>query len=224
MRLILIRHGEPDYDNDCLTKTGHSQAEKTAERLEKEHISRIFASPMGRAMETAQYTADTLGLPINKLDFMHEIDWGFGENNPIHNQNELQSEGHPWSLSYRLLTENPEYVGSDKWDGHPFFRDNACLKDYRRVAAEFDGFLEQLGLIRKDGLYFCKEENEETIAIFAHGGSGAVMLAELFSLPFPFVLTSLPYGLCSVSIVSFYAKSGEMVIPCMELFNDMGHI
>ena len=80
------------------------------------------------------------------------------------------------------------------------------------------------GLKRKNGLYECTKENTDTIALFAHGGSGAIMFSHVLSLPFPFVLTSMPYGVCSVSVVDFTAEPGEMVIPRLELFNDMGHI
>ena len=33
MRIIFVRHGEPDYKNDCLTAEGHIQAEAVAKRL-----------------------------------------------------------------------------------------------------------------------------------------------------------------------------------------------
>ena len=71
MRLIFVRHGEPDYTNDCLTENGRLQAKCTAARLESEPIRAIFSSPMGRAMETASFTAEKKGLPVTPLPFMH---------------------------------------------------------------------------------------------------------------------------------------------------------
>ena len=53
MRMVFVRHGEPDYEKDCLTEIGKKQAEAAAERLEREGIAEIYASPMGRASETA---------------------------------------------------------------------------------------------------------------------------------------------------------------------------
>lgn len=38
MRLILVRHGHPNYEIDCLTELGHLQAEAAAERLCSEGI------------------------------------------------------------------------------------------------------------------------------------------------------------------------------------------
>ena len=82
MRLIFVRHGEPDYEHDCLTENGKVQAKDTAERLAKEKLSAIYSSPMGRARETASYTAEGRGLEIQILDSMHEINWGSKEGKP----------------------------------------------------------------------------------------------------------------------------------------------
>ena len=32
MRMVFVRHGEPDYEKDCLTEIGKKQAEAAAER------------------------------------------------------------------------------------------------------------------------------------------------------------------------------------------------
>ena len=219
MRLIFVRHGEPDYDNDCLTETGRSQAQKTADRLTDEPMTAIYASPMGRAVETAFFTAKQHGLEIQKLDFMHEIDWG-----TVPDAEPLPCEGHPWTLGFRLLTEEPELIGSQAWREHRYFRDNLCLEYYDRVAEAFDGFLAGFGICRKDGLYESRMENDDTIALFAHGGSGAVMFSHVLSLPFPFVLTTLPYGVCSISVIDFSPQLDGRIIPRLSLFNDMTHL
>ena len=76
MSILFIRHGEPDYENDCLTANGRAQAAAAAARLKGEGITKIYSSPNGRAKETASYTAELLGLRITVLDWLHEIDWG----------------------------------------------------------------------------------------------------------------------------------------------------
>ena len=55
MRIIFVRHGEPDYVHDCLTEKGKIQAAAAAERLRDEGIAEIYSSPLGRARETADY-------------------------------------------------------------------------------------------------------------------------------------------------------------------------
>ncbi len=221
MRLIFVRHGEPDYENDCLTENGIKQAMSTAKRLADEPIAAVYSSPMGRARQTASFTAENHGLNVEILDFMHEIDWGDISKDA---DSRLPFDGHPWTLGYKLLTEEQGYVGSPEWSRHHYFKDNKCMGFYERLSGEIDGFLARYGLERKDGLYFCRESRDETIALFAHGGSGAILFSHVLSLPFPFVLTTLPYGVCSVSVIEFGCEQGKPVIPRLELFNDMGHI
>lgn len=70
MRIIFVRHGEPDYANDCLTPEGHKQAAAAAERLSVEGVREIYAAPSGRAQQTAACTARRLGLEVATLSFM----------------------------------------------------------------------------------------------------------------------------------------------------------
>ena len=214
MRIIFVRHGEPDYDNDCLTSRGIDQAKKTAIRLHNEDIKAVYASPMGRAVQTASYTAEDHGLAVNKLDFMHEINWGSKVKAP------LEYDGHPWTLAYELIAAGQ----LDNWKDHHFFRDNICMDYYDRLSDEIDKFLEGYGLIREGDIYRSKEQSDDTVSIFAHGGSGAVILSHILNLPFPYVLSAMPYGVCSVTIIALEPQNGDMVIPRIELFNDMDHL
>ncbi|MBQ7635781.1 MAG: histidine phosphatase family protein [Lachnospiraceae bacterium] len=218
MRIIFVRHGDPDYENDRLTEEGKLQAEATAKRLKDEGITRILSSPMGRACETASYTADLLGLPIEKLDFMHEIRWG----NPT--GDEIMREGHPWTLGYKLFCESRSRADLEKWREHPYFKENKCVEYYDMIADKMDKLMEELGYVRKDGRYYCVRENRETIAIFSHGGSGACALSHLLDINFIYMIAAMTYGLCSVSVVNLPADVGLFVVPRIELYNDMAHV
>ena len=45
MRIVFVRHGEPDYEHDCLTPAGREQALAAAERLKEENIEEICSVP-----------------------------------------------------------------------------------------------------------------------------------------------------------------------------------
>ena len=62
MRLLFIRHGDPDYDHDCLTPLGQREAALTADRLASLPIDEVYVSPLGRAQETAQATLAKNGM------------------------------------------------------------------------------------------------------------------------------------------------------------------
>ena len=49
MRILIIRHGDPDYENDTLTEKGWREAGLLAERMKNEKIDRILISSLGRA-------------------------------------------------------------------------------------------------------------------------------------------------------------------------------
>ncbi len=214
MRLIFVRHGEPDYANDCLTEDGRRQASAAAERLAGEGITAVYSSPMGRAHETASFTARRLGLPVRVLPFMHEVDWG----------GNVPDEGHPWTLSDRMINEeNFDFIRRD-WRTHPYYRDNTITPYYDMISEHIDAFVETQGYRHDGSRFLCMTDRDETIALFSHGGSGACALAHLLSLPFPYVITVMPYDFTSIIILEFPVRTGQFVHPRIELFNDIAHM
>ena len=76
MRLYIVRHAEPDYPRDALTVRGHAQARALALRLSTLGIERVYSSPKNRALETARYTAERLGLDVQIEPWTGELeDW-----------------------------------------------------------------------------------------------------------------------------------------------------
>ena len=215
MRLIMVRHGEPDYEKDCLTETGRQQAAAAAERLSGEGISLIYSSPMGRARETAAFTAERLHLPVQVLPYMHEISWG-GPDIPEH--------GHPWTLSDRMISEENYDFRMEAWRQHPYFKENAAVQYVDMISEKIDGLLETLGYRHEGVRFLCGDNTKRTVALFSHGGSGACVLSHLLALPFPYVCTVLPYDFTSIIILEFPDRPGEYVHPRLELFNDIAHI
>ena len=55
MRIVFVRHGEPDYRNDCLTETGKIQARQAAVRLREKEIIEVIplAYMRGRTFDNA---------------------------------------------------------------------------------------------------------------------------------------------------------------------------
>lgn len=141
MRIIFVRHGEPDYANDCLTPEGHKQAAAAAERLSVEGVREIYAAPSGRAQQTAACTARRLGLEVATLSFMGEISWG-GPGIP--------ADGRPWTLGYRMLQEGFDFNAVD-WRRHPYFAENTVTRYYSTVTDKFDEFLREIDYLTEAG-------------------------------------------------------------------------
>ena len=74
MRLMIVRHGDPDYSIDSLTPKGWKEAELLADRLCKLDIAKFYVSPLGRAKDTASFTLKRLGREAEEMTWMREFD------------------------------------------------------------------------------------------------------------------------------------------------------
>jgi broad specificity phosphatase PhoE len=82
-RVFVVRHGEAEYETDAvtddggsLTPLGRAQARGLAERLRGERISRVWTSPLSRAVQTAEIAAGPLGVDVVVREGLREIPGG----------------------------------------------------------------------------------------------------------------------------------------------------
>ena len=85
MRLILVRHGATDWNqqrrvqglsNLGLNETGKRQAEALAQALRNERVDAIYTSPLRRAQETARAISRFHQVEVVTLDGLKELDVG----------------------------------------------------------------------------------------------------------------------------------------------------
>ena len=219
MRIIFIRHGEPDYEKDDLTETGFKQAELVAPRLKDEGIEEIWSSTHGRAISTAKPTAELLGLPVKTVDFMREVTWGSttGE--------KLFAGGHPWDIADEMARLGMNLNDPD-WRSNQFFRNNRVLDCVDTVESGIDEWLAEHGY-KRNGLYYehtVEEDKHHTIAMFSHGGSSSVAIAHIMNLPFPYVCALLHMEFTGITILRMDKRIGPCTLPCLELANDGRHV
>jgi len=219
MRLILVRHGDPNYEKDCLTELGHQQARAVAERLMEEGIEEIYVSPQGRAMQTAQAFADLSGLgPMHILDFMHEIRFG--------KEDALYQSGNPWLVSFDLVRQGKD-LQSREWKKYSEFAGNTAAVDADKVMNGVDEWLKTLGY-RREGLYYrctSEKENERTLVLFSHAGSSTALLSRVFNISFPHMCVMLGYlAHTGITILQFDPTPGALTMPVMEVGADAGHL
>ncbi|MBR3098516.1 MAG: histidine phosphatase family protein [Clostridia bacterium] len=219
MRLIIVRHGEPNYEKDCLTPLGHVQARAAAERLKDEGIEEVWTSPLGRARETAEYTAKLLGLPARILEDTQEIGWGSTDGVPI------WENGHPWTCADEIMRRG-EPLNDLNWREHPFFRNNFAVSEVERSARAGDRLLEHLGYAREGLYYRCKNKTDEqhTYVLFGHGGSGCAILGHIMNLPFPYLAGTVHMEHTAVTVLRFDRHPDSISMPIWELVSDSRHI
>ena len=89
MLIIMVRHGETDYNKKRLfqgrlqirlNEKGRTQAVQLAKSLRQYKITHIYSSNLSRARETAEIINNSFSLPIIIDDRLDERDWGAWEN------------------------------------------------------------------------------------------------------------------------------------------------
>lgn len=74
MKLLIVRHGDPDYSIDSLTEKGWREAELLSEKLSKLDIKDFYVSTMGRAKDTASCTLKKMNRTATECDWLREFD------------------------------------------------------------------------------------------------------------------------------------------------------
>ena len=219
MRILFIRHGEPDYAKDDLTDTGVRQAELLAQRLKDEGIEEIWSSPLGRAQRTARISSEVLKLPVQTLECMREIKWGSADGNQIF------ADGHPWDISDEMAHQGMDLTSTD-WQTNRFFINNLAVSSVNAVESGIDEWLSEFGY-KRQGLYYghdVEEDDHKTVALFCHGGSSSVAIAHMMNLQFPYVCAMLHMEFTGITVIRLDKKKGICTLPCLELANDAGHL
>lgn len=73
MRLLLIRHGDPDYVHDSLTEKGRREAQLLARIAPQLDLGDVYVSTLGRAQETASYSLKATGKSAKTVDWIQEF-------------------------------------------------------------------------------------------------------------------------------------------------------
>ena len=219
MRIILIRHGDPNYEKDCLTELGHKQAAAAAQRLLSEGIEEIYSSPQGRAFQTAEYFSKASDIKdIQVLPFIREI--RFGQEGHLYD-----NRWNPWKIADNLIWSGQDLQSPD-WREYPDFKDNFATEDADKIGIETDKWLAGLGYEREGFFYRNKRDNDrqKTIAIFCHGGASSAFMARVLNQTFPYMCATQHFTHTGISILRFDNTPGRLTIPILELMNDARHL
>ena len=73
MRLMIIRHGDPDYERDSLTEKGWREAAFLADRIARLDVKEFYVSPLGRARDTASLTLEKMGRTATVCPWLREF-------------------------------------------------------------------------------------------------------------------------------------------------------
>ena len=222
MLLFIVRHGDPIYDPDSLTPKGHLQARALSKRFGMHGLDKIYASPLIRAQQTAQPTAELLGLPIEIEEWTSEslaassffVDRSDGSRGWIFHQNPT------------ILKNDASHTLVDNWYEAECFKgyDKDFKGGYERIQKASDEFLARHGYKREGSVYKITNPNNDRIAVFCHQGFGITWLSHLLGIPPHIFWTSFDYSHSGVTVLNFNNYENGFTTPlCLQL-SDLSHI
>lgn len=216
MDIYFIRHGDPDYSTDSLTEIGHEQAKKLAQAIESWKPDGVFQSTMGRAKQTAEYSAAKWGIEPVSCEWLRELCWGDMKGDAYASES-------PWTVNNAFIREDHKYPVGDAWKNHPKVKNDRIVQDLDLRYKAFDSFLAEQGYVREGQLYNAITPNNRKLVFFCHGGISCALMAYVMNIPFNQFIAHAAINVTSISKIHFSDRAGY---ACAQLagFNDCRHL
>ena len=240
MKIIFIRHAEPDYEHNTLTQKGQREAEILVNRSKNWDITDFYCSILGRARQTAAPTLAYFGREAEIHEWLREFEC------PI---DDPECPGHRkvcWDFSPRYLEEHPRLFDPNHWWEEPIMQIAGAKPEYDRVCAGLDEILSRYGYIRK-GLRYVTNHTEASnsymqyngttlecmerapkggpvIAIFCHLGVMMVMLSHLMNTSPCTLWHGIFVPPCSVTAVITEERNPGEVYFRAQCIGDTSHL
>ena len=142
MRILFIRHGDPDY------------IKLLAERAADLNLGSCYVSPLGRAKDTAQYCLDKVGKTAQTVEWLREFPARIDLNQAVHLQKAYPTAEKEngryvprivWDIVPSYWMEHGECMDRDAWRKSDLCQNSDAVEVYDRVTLEFDRFLAERG-------------------------------------------------------------------------------
>ena len=219
MRILIIRHGDPNYVNDTLTEKGWKEALCLAEKLAGDKLDYIYVSPLGRAKDTASVTLKMLGKEAVEYEWLREFA-------PKIKRPDL-SEGQrkvAWDWLPQDWTAVDDFYTYDKWQEVECLEEAGVRAEYEWVTASFDELIAEHGYCREGRYYRAEKPNHDTLVFFCHFGLECVLLSRLLNVS-PMILW---HGLCAAptSVTTVVTEERREGIASFRVrsFGDTSHL
>ena len=217
MRILIVRHGEPDYVHDTLTEKGRREVELLADRLESIPVRDYYVSPLGRAQDTAKATLDRVHRTAETLPWLAEFR---ARTVDLHTGKPRL----PWDFPPRDWLGRDLLFDREHWTEDPLVRVGDTADVWRETCEGIDALLERYSYRREGGIYRCESNEEFTIVLFCHFAVGTAVLAHLINIPpVPLWQGFIGFPTAVTTVVTEERVKGECVFRCIG-YGDVRHL
>ena len=203
MKIIIIRHGDPDYSIDSLTERGREEAELLKLRLDKMPIDAAYVSPLGRAALTAKIATAGRNVELVTKDWLREF---------VYIWDRLPEE---YNAKKRLL-DSPDWIKYVDKEG--------VEERYKQVCDGLDELLKNHGYVHNGFDYDVVSPNHDNVFLFCHYGVECVILSHLLGVsPYPFFQGFCALPTSVTTIATEERRKGKASFRCIG-FGDLSHL
>lgn len=218
MKLLIVRHGDPDYSRDTLTEKGWREAQCLAERLAKLDVKAFYVSPLGRARDTASCTLKRMNRRAVEKEWLREF------KAEIYRPDMGEDKTYIWDWLPQDWLAEERYLDVDRWCDTEVMQAGKVREEYEWVIAGFDELLAEHGYRRDGRFYRAERPNNDTLVFFCHFGLGCLLISHLLNIsPMP-----LWHGCCAaptgVTTVNTEERIEGIASFRMSSFGDISHL
>ena len=220
MRILFLRHAEPDYEHDSLTEKGNREALFLAKRIKKEfpQIKQFYCSPLGRAKKTASYTLKEFDQEAIVFPWLREFDAS------IHRPDDNNNMHICWDWMPADVNDHPDLYSPSRFDKEPILQESDFKAKYDEVINGFDRILENHGYQRDGTMYRVISSNHDTIAIFSHFGVSSIMISHLMNTsPYSIWQNAIALPSSLTEFISEERQQGRALFR-MNQFSSISHL
>ncbi len=236
MRLIFIRHGDPDYVHDSLTEKGWREAEILGDRIRQwKGISQVFVSPCGRAQDTASFGLKKLGMEGTTLPWLEEIYFR------VERPDTGDTVG-AWDWMPRVFTAHSDWFRRDWWNVEPFKSVSEGKQRYEAMTAGLDAVLAHYGYRRSEDspqritsspVYYTDHTaatskgvsvDDTTLVFVCHFGMTAAIMSYLTGIPMIPLLQHFFCPTTSVTVMNAEEREPGIVAFRTQIMGDCRHL
>ena len=216
MKIVIIRHADPDYANDTLTLEGFKELEALSKYYNASMFDGIYSSTLRRAL----LTADAV---VKGEKEIIACDWLVEFHHPIYLDDGTRHCN--WDFMPSFLDKHQELIADkNTYLDTSYFQDIDLKGKYDKVIEEFDKVLESYGYKRYNSYYQVTKSNTKTLVFFCHFGLMTVLLSHLMNVPYTALAQStccLPTGV--TTLVSEEREKGIAQFRMLK-FGDVSHL
>lgn len=217
MKILIIRHGDPNYEIDSLTEKGWREAEYLSDRIIREDVKEFYVSPLGRAKDTASFTLQKLNRTAVECEWLREFA-------PKIKRPDNENAPTCWDWLPQDWTPQEQYYHYNTWYDTDIMKAGHVKEEYEWVTANLDNLLAEYGYVRNGHLYRVEKANNDTIVFFCHFGLGCILIGHLLGISPMLMWHTFCAAPTSVTTITTEERRRGTAIFRMNAYGDTSHL